>query len=198
MHTYKKHNIDWVLVGALIPILGAGLITLHSFSEGGSAMYRQLIWVIIASGVFVLFSHLDFRFLKSSRILLWLFAFGNVLLLALFVFSTAVKGSTRWLDFGLFSLQPVDLMKIILILILAKYFSRRHIEIKHVKHILISGAYVAIPFLLVFLQPDFGSALVLLGIWFGLVFVSGISRKHLLARGESRHYCISRFVVICI
>jgi rod shape determining protein RodA len=72
-------------------------------------------------------------------------------------------------------------MKLGLIIVLAKYFSRRHIEIANIRHIIVSAVYAAIPFILVVLQPDFGSAMVLFFIWFGLVFVSGISVKHLLA-----------------
>ena len=71
-------------------------------------------------------------------------------------------------------------MKLILILVLAKYFSRRHIEIAHYKHILVSGMYAFIPFILVLIQPDFGSAVILFAIWFGMTAVSGISKKHLL------------------
>jgi rod shape determining protein RodA len=72
-------------------------------------------------------------------------------------------------------------MKLGLIIVLAKYFSRRHIEIANIRHIIVSGVYALIPFILVVLQPDFGSAMVLFFIWFGLVFVSGISVKHLVA-----------------
>ena len=70
-------------------------------------------------------------------------------------------------------------MKIILILILAKYFSRRHVEIRDVKHIFISGLYALVPIILILLQPDFGSAMILFAIWFGMILVSGISKKHL-------------------
>lgn len=179
MDYIRKQNIDWILVGALIPILVMGLVTLHSFSAESSVMYRQLIWVVFSLMVFFGCSFLDFRFLKNTKLLVGLFIFGNLLLFALFIFSTAIKGSTRWLDFGFFSIQPVDIMKVILSLILAKYFSRRHIEIKQIKHIFISGVYMFIPFIMVFFQPDFGSALVLFSIWFGMVLISGISKKHL-------------------
>jgi rod shape determining protein RodA len=64
-------------------------------------------------------------------------------------------------------------------LVLAKYLSRRHIEIANIKHIFITGAYFLLPFILVFLQPDLGSALIFGAIWLGLMFVSGISKKHL-------------------
>jgi rod shape determining protein RodA len=72
------------------------------------------------------------------------------------------------------------LMKLALIIVLAKYFSRRHIEIANIRHIIVSGLYAFIPFVLVVLQPDFGSAMVFFSIWLGMVLVSGISKKHLL------------------
>ena len=70
-------------------------------------------------------------------------------------------------------------MKLILVLVLAKYFSRRHVEIRDIKHIFISGFYALIPLMLVLLQPDFGSAMIILSIWLGMVLVSGISKLHL-------------------
>jgi rod shape determining protein RodA len=89
-------------------------------------------------------------------------------------------GAQSWFDFGGFSFQPADMMKLVLVIILAKYFSRRHVEIKDIKHIFISGFYALVPFVLVLLQPDFGSAMIIFFIWFGMVLVSGISKKHLL------------------
>jgi rod shape determining protein RodA len=81
------------------------------------------------------------------------------------------------------SFQPADFMKNIVIKMLAKYFSRRHVEIAHFKHIFISAVYALIPFILVFLQPDFGSAIVIFFIWFGMALVAGISKKQLLILG---------------
>jgi rod shape determining protein RodA len=97
----------------------------------------------------------------------------------LFAVGTVSKGAQSWFSFGGFSVQPIDPAKIVLILILAKYFTRRHVEIAHVKHIVISGIYALVIFLLVFLQPDFGGAIIVFCIWFGMVMVSGISKKHL-------------------
>jgi rod shape determining protein RodA len=99
----------------------------------------------------------------------------------LFVLGKVTNGAQSWFDFGGFSFQPVDMVKLVLVLVLAKYFSRRHVEIAHIRHILISGFYAFILFMLVLLQPDFGSAIVIFMIWFGMVMVSGISKKHLLA-----------------
>jgi rod shape determining protein RodA len=100
----------------------------------------------------------------------------------LFVLLTGpVKGARSWFNLGAFAFQPVDFVKIVLIIILSKYFSRRHIEIANVRHILVSGFYAFVFFALVMLQPDFGSGIILFAIWFGMVLVSGISKKHLLA-----------------
>ena len=106
--------------------------------------------------------------------------FSVFLISLLFVLGSVFKGAQSWLSLGSFSFQPTDPIKLVVILILAKYFSRRHIEIANVRHILVSGFYVSVIFLLVFLQPDFGSAIIIFFLWLGMVLVSGISKKHLL------------------
>jgi rod shape determining protein RodA len=98
----------------------------------------------------------------------------------LFLVGSVFKGARGWFNLGLFAIQPADPMKVVLVLVLAKYFSRRHIEIAHFKHILVSGLYALVPFLLVLIQPDFGSAIILFAIWFGMTAVTGISKKHLV------------------
>jgi rod shape determining protein RodA len=100
-------------------------------------------------------------------------------LAVLAIFGHIAKGAQSWLSFGGVSLQPTDFAKVVLVLILAKYFSRRHIEIANIRHILISGVYAIIPFVFIFLQPDFGSAIIIFVIWLGMTMVSGISKKHL-------------------
>src|SRR3989344_3442775 len=176
-------RIDWILVLLIMPIMIAGLFTMKSFVPGensGDFFSRQLIWVVVSLTVFFIFSFIDFRFLKRTDVLVFLFLFFSGLLLLLFVLGYVANGAKAWFNLGLFSFQPVDMMKLVLVLILAKYFSRRHVEIRYIKHIFISGVYAFIPVILVLLQPDFGSAMILFFIWFGMVLVSGISKKHLL------------------
>lgn len=175
-------RIDWMIVLFIIPIILAGLFTMKSFSpaEGaGNFFDKQVIWVLISGAVFFGFSFIDFRFLKRTGVLVALFVFFCLVLLLLFIVGHISHGAQSWFNFGLFSFQPVDLMKLVLVLILAKYFSRRHVEIRDIKHIFISGFYAFIPFLLVLLQPDFGSAMIIFFIWLGMVLVSGISKTHL-------------------
>ncbi len=176
-------RIDWMLVFFILPIILAGLFTMKSFSpaEGtGNFFDRQIIWILISVAVFFTFSFIDFRFLKRTGVLVSLFVFFSLVLLLLFIIGRISHGAQSWFSFGLFSFQPVDLMKLVLVLILAKYFSRRHVEIGDIKHIFISGFYTLIPFVLVLLQPDFGSAMIIFFIWLGMVLVSGISKTHLL------------------
>lgn len=176
------NRIDWMLVFFILPITLAGLFTMKSFAlmeDGGNFFDKQVIWILISFIVFFLFAFIDFRLLKQTNVLVSIFLLFSFILLLLFVLGHVSHGAKSWFDFGLFSFQPADTMKLILILILAKYFSRRHVEIRDVKHIFISGFYAFVPIILVLFQPDFGSAMILFFIWLGMVLVSGISKTHL-------------------
>jgi rod shape determining protein RodA len=174
-------RIDWLLFLAILPILAAGLVTMNSFVGQSPFFGKQIIWIIFSIAIFFALSFIDFRFLRRTDVLVALFAISVGLLSLLLILGHSVKGAQSWLSFGGFTLEPVEPIKLVLILILAKYFSRRHIEIANIKHLFVSGLYAFIIFTLVYFQPDFGSALIVFFIWLGLVMVSGISKKHLLA-----------------
>lgn len=173
--------IDWWLFGATLPIVAAGIATMYSFTGDNSFATHQLIWLCVAIVVFFGASFIDTRLLRSTWASFTLFIVSVGLLGALTIIGKVSHGAESWFSFGYFAFQPSDLAKIALIIILAKYFSRRHIEIAHIRHILVSGAYAFIFFILVLLHPDLGSAMILFLIWLGMVMVSGISKKHLLA-----------------
>jgi rod shape determining protein RodA len=177
----KIFSIDWWLFCALIPILSAGLITMNSFGVQSAYFTRQIIWIVISFCVFFAFSTIDFRFLKRPRVLFTLFVGICGLLTLLFIAGHISKGAQSWFRLGFFSVEPSDPAQIVLILILAKYFSRRHIEIQNVRHILVSGFYSFIMFVLILIQPDLGAALIMFFIWLGMVLVSGISKRHIFA-----------------
>lgn len=173
-------GIDWLLVIFVLPILSFGLITMKSFTSDTPFFSHQLIWISLSFFVFFFLSFIDFRFLKRTEVLVAIFGIFSGILILLFIVGHVANGAQSWFSFGGFSFQPADMMKLVVILMLAKYFSRRHIEIGNFKHIFISGIYAFIPFILVFLQPDFGSAIIIFFIWLGMILVSGISKKHLL------------------
>ncbi len=180
MHFLRTLKIDWILFFSTVPILLAGVITMSSFGSVGSFASKQLLWIGVSWLLFFGLSFVDFRFLRRTGVVISLFILGCAFLLLLFMLGSVFKGAKGWFNVGLFAIQPAEPMKLVLILVLTKYFSRRHIEIANIRHIVVSGIYALIPFILVAIQPDFGSAIIFFFIWLGMVFVSGISKKHLL------------------
>lgn len=174
-------RIDWYLLAAALVVVGAGLAVIYSFAGIDAFFERQLIWASLAILTLMGLSMLDFRFLRGTGATLIIFGLTLATLATIFILGDIVKGAQSRFDVGFFAIQPADPAKLVVILLLAKYFSRRHIEIANIRHILISGAYVAVIAGLVFLQPDFGSAIIIGAIWFGMVLVAGISKKHLAA-----------------
>jgi len=172
-------KVDWYLFVPAFLISLAGLVTMNSFSGENYFFMRQSMWILISVIVFFLASAIDWRFLRRTSVLVPIFLFVAGVLGVLLVVGEVTRGVQSWFQVGALAFQPSDPAKFILILILAKYFSRRHIEIKNLRHIVVSGVYALIMFMLIFLQPDFGGAMVVFAIWFGMILVSGISKKHL-------------------
>ncbi len=172
-------HIDWFLLASALAISLLGLVTMHSFPGENAFFERQIVWIGLALSVFFVASMPEYRFLRRTPVVVALFSGVIFLLGLLFLLGSVVKGAQERFDLGLFFVQPSDPAKIVLIVLLAKYFSRRHVEIAHLRHILVSGAYAALLLVLVFFQPDFGSAIIAASIWLGMVLVAGISWKHL-------------------
>jgi rod shape determining protein RodA len=158
-----------------------GLLTMDSFTGQDPFFVRQVIWITIGVAVFFAASSVDWRFLRTSSVAASIYAALIVPLLFLIVLGTAVKGARSWLSLGSLGIEPIEFATLALTIALAKYFSRRHIEIRNVRHILVSGVYAGLVFILVALQPDFGGAIIVFLVWFCMVLVSGLSRAHLLA-----------------
>ncbi|MEK7114239.1 MAG: FtsW/RodA/SpoVE family cell cycle protein, partial [Patescibacteria group bacterium] len=101
----------------------------------------------------------------------------------LLLFAHPVMGARAWFSLGPVSFQPADLAKLALIALLAKYLSRRHVEIGDFRHIIVSGAYALTLTLLILIEPDMGNAIIFGMLWLGMMLVSGISKKHLAVLG---------------
>lgn len=170
---------EWLLLVTVLPISFFGILTMSSFLSNDSYMLKQSIWVVLGTVSYLILSRFDISFIKNTNAVLFLYGLTNLMLVATLFLGNVVKGSKAWVSFGGVSLQPADFAKLALIILLAKYFSKRHAEIAQARHILVSLAYTAVPIFLVMLQPDFGSAMVLLGIWFVMVLASGLSKRHL-------------------
>ena len=129
----------------------------------------------------VAISFLDYRILRNnSYLILILYGVCLLLLAGLHFFAPVIKGTRGWYKIGDLSLDPIEPTKIVMVVLLAKYFSMRHVEMYKFRHIIFSGIYVLLPALLIFIKPDMGGTMVLLLIWLGLLLVSGIKVKHFL------------------
>lgn len=177
-------KLDWVLVTATILLVGFGLLSIYSSSLGRGDFLnfkKQIFFFGIGIFLMLAVSFLDWRFLREDPyliLILYFLCLGS--LVGLFFFAPEIRGVRSWYKIGQFSIDPIEFTKIVLIILLAKYFSMRHIEMYRIQHILLSGAYVFIPAILTFLQPDLGSILILIALWVGVLIVSGIKLRHFL------------------
>lgn len=178
---FALKSTDWILLATALLISAAGLVSMVSFAGESQFAERQLIWVGLGLVAFFVVSSLDLRFLRRTSVVTGIYAVSALLLALLFVFGSVFSGAQGWFNFGFFALQPADPAKLALILVLAKYFSRRHVEIARFRHIAVSGAYAFIIIALLFFQPDFGSAVIVAALWLGLVLIAGIPLRYVAA-----------------
>jgi rod shape determining protein RodA len=172
-------SIDWWLISAVLMLTLLGLVTMYTFDGDNSYFQKQVYWISVAVvGLFISIIP-DYRFLRQGNTTFYIYLGVLALLVLVLIVGSTVKGAQSRFDFGIFSRQPSDPAKLVLIAIIAKYFSKRHELIGDFRHILVSGAYAFLIFGLVFIQPDFGSAMILFSVWFGMVLVAGISFRHI-------------------
>jgi rod shape determining protein RodA len=177
-----SRKIDWILIGVSFLLCVFGLISMYSSSNGEfTSFYKQILFVVISFVLMFLVSFYDNRNLRENPFMIISFyLLCIVFLIGLFFFAPEIRGIRSWYKIGILSFDPIEPMKIALILVLAKYFSKRHIELYNLKHIVFSGIYVLIPSILIFLQPEIGSVIILLSIWIGILLISGIRVKEFM------------------
>ena len=177
-------RLDWVLIIVVVLLVGFGLVSLYSSSIGKGDFLnfkKQVIFFGIGFFLMIFFSFFDWRSLREDPyLILILYSISLASLVGLFFFAPEIRGVKSWYKIGPVSIDPIEFIKIILIILLAKYFSTRHIEMYQIKHILLSGFFVFLPAVLIFLQPDLGSVLILIALWIGILIISGISLRHFL------------------
>ena len=173
-------GFDGILLGAMVSLSVFGLATMYSLSETNALFNRQLWWLLASIIVFLLAIIPNYRFLKMGNIIFYSYI-GILLLLGLvLVFGEDTLGARQRFDLGVLYFQVSDPAKIILIALLAKYFAKRHELIGDFKHIIVSGIYTSLMFILIFMQPDFGTAIIIFLIWLGMVLVAGIKLRHII------------------
>ncbi len=174
---------DWTLVLPAVVLTLIGVVTMNTFGQGASLASRQLVWLFVAVGLYLACANIDVRFIRRTPVIMTLYLVSTALLIGLLLFADPVMGARAWFSFGWFSFQPADLAKLSLIMLLAKYLSRRHVEIGDIRHIIVSGLYALVFIGLIVVEPDMGNAIIFSTLWLGMMLVSGISKKHLAALG---------------
>ena len=175
----QKRIGDWTLFLPALALALLGILTMHTFGQGASLAPRQLLWLTIATLIYLAISTIDARFIRRTPVVLALYALSAALLALLLLIAHPVMGAKAWFSLGPISFQPADLAKLALIAVLAKYLSRRHVEIGDWRHVLVSGAYAGLLVLLIIFEPDLGNAIIFSTLWLGVMLVSGISKRHL-------------------
>ncbi|MFA6132218.1 MAG: rod shape-determining protein RodA [Patescibacteria group bacterium] len=176
-------RIDWPRFSAALILIAFGFSALYSmaWSQGDSGFLlikKQLVALLIGLVLVFLIIRSNYRWAKSFSLPLYLGSCG-LLLLVLF-FGETIRGTTGWFSVFGFHFQPVELAKLGVIVALARYFSDyRHGDFTW-RHLFFSAAIVGFPVFLVLLQPDLGSALLLLGAWAIMLFFAGLRFKHFL------------------
>lgn len=184
MGIFKKLSLN--LFPPIFLLMAFSLLTLASLSANDVNRFqtfeKQLIWFVLGIVIFYTLSHFFNHRIFSTQnffpIAFYIFCF--FLLVLVLVFGHNVRGTTGWLGPSFFRIQPVELAKLALIIILAKYFSHWHIEIWRPQRLIASALYAGLFVGLTLLQPDLGSSILLLLIWFGMLLVSGLKFKHFL------------------
>ncbi len=170
-------KFDFVLLSSVAVIAGIGVLSL--FSTNPSLAVRQIFFILAGFLVMVLVSFVDWRvFRENSYFIFALYLLSLLSLYGLLLFAPTIRGVQRWYRIGDFLFDPAEVFKIIIVILLAKYFSTRHVEMYKVSHVILSGMYVLLPAFLIFRQPDLGSALILVFMWMGILLISGIKLRH--------------------
>jgi rod shape determining protein RodA len=179
-------RLDWSLFAAVLALCLYGLVMIYSATRSPEAArlappssfaLKQSIWLLLALAVFLVTVLVDYE-----RIARWhvpLYAGALVLLIVVLFVGRAPTGAVSWIAIGGFRLQPSEFAKIAVILSLAAFLGRRVEEIQSLRVVLLSLLVPAAPVLLVVLQPDFGTALVVVAIWFGALYLAGARVAHL-------------------
>lgn len=181
MRKYLR-ELDWVTIGVALLLCAVGLVAIYSArraqADGMFFVRKQAIAMSI--GVIAMFLVAYFPIQSWLRWTKLIYFLNVVLLIYVDLFGKVTKGSQRWIPLpGGFHLQPSELAKLFVILTLAAWLASREDRIRRPTTVLYSLAYIGVPVLLIFKQPDLGTSLVVMAIWFGMMMLAGANLKHL-------------------
>jgi rod shape determining protein RodA len=179
-------HFDYVLLATALLLTAYGIVMVYSATLAGSphdAPFfstfpgHQAVFAVIGLVLLIGCTVVDARLISTAAYPIY--AVNLLLLVAVAAIGARSHGAQRWIDVGFFEFQPSELAKLLIILTLARFFADNRERIHQFRYVLISLAIVGVPVVLVYVQPDFGTAMVLLAIWAGMAVVAGVRLVHL-------------------
>lgn len=169
-----REQFDWPLFVTAAAVAVVGVVNLYSATSAAGAVraetyIQQIYWLTLGAGVAVLVAAIDYRHFERHG---WVaYGIGIALLVLVFLLGRSIRGSQRWIPIGAFSLQPSELMKIFIVIALAKYLHNDpKTEGRTLKDLVVPGLILAVPMGLILAQPDLGTAMICAFI-FGTIMV---------------------------
>ncbi len=170
---YRLRDYNFRLVLWLILISSAGVLLVGSAKE--SLQDRQILGVIIGLIVMVIVSLIDYSWILNLH---WLIYFFNIgMLLFVYIAGSTSGGATRWLEIGGFRFQPTELSKILLVMFFARFLMKHEEDLNTLKTIVSSVILLAIPLVLIYVQPDLKNTITMTVIFCILMYIAGLSYK---------------------
>jgi len=183
----RLRNVDVTLLAAFVLLAAAGLMMVYSatnqslsaFGQNpGYYLKRQAVFLAAGMVALVVAAALDYRLVKIYAPFFYLFAVAALLLVQT-PLGSAAQGAQRWFQIGAFQLSPSLFARLALIAMLAAYLSEAKGDLS-LRHVLTATTIAAIPMVLVFIQPDIGTTIILAGIMVAPLVVSGAKARHLI------------------
>jgi rod shape determining protein RodA len=171
-------NFDFVLLAATVVLMAFGVAMVYSAVPDTPDLkdlpLRQAIWALVGLALLPLVATIDYRYLGSLQKPLYALTIASLVLVL--VVGQATHGAQRWLSGS--SFQPSELAKVLIIVTLAQLLAQHEKEIGRFRYILMSIVHVAVPMVLIYLQPHLGTVIVLAVIWLVMVLMAGMRMLH--------------------
>ena len=179
------NRMDFFLIAAVVITVVFGILMIYSAGYdpieniNKGLFKKQIIWFIIGLIFLVLMSIINYR--QMGDYALQIYGVLIFILLVTTIFSRPIRGTSAWLNFGLFSIQPSEFMKLGVVIVLAKYLELRERDIKNFRELLVPAVITLVPVLIILKQPDFGTAAIFIPLLFTMLFIGGADVSHLVS-----------------
>ncbi len=181
-----KH-FDFWLFGTVVILTIFGVVMIRSAIAGNENLAdltsRQTIWAVITIGVILVVGLVDYHYYAALSRPMYIAT--AALLAVIFVIGEVSFGARRWLDTGLFFIQPAELAKIIMVLVLADFFARHRDEPKNLRWVFRSFLLTASVVIWIYLQPSLSNSIVIFVVWFAMLWLGGLPTKYLVIFGAA-------------